>query len=171
MAVARGVPLQAVWKGSQPRQRAAVVRAIAEAHLDMSSTTFKGYGSIYFGRDLDDDHRIPLQHTQGISVSNDNLVLGPITGRTWNYEGRQYIELDRAPWTTLHQYLTAVGRREMICVQQVPKLSPTQVTRILCSNRRAKDPSYTLLPPDLAASDAFRSGSTESIGLAQRPSP
>ncbi|KAF7191602.1 Altered inheritance of mitochondria protein 9, mitochondrial [Pseudocercospora fuligena] len=128
MAVARGVPLKSVWKDLQPRQRAAVVRSIAEVQLKMSSTTLGGYGSIYFARDLDDDHRLPLGHTQGDSMSNDNFALGPVTARTWNDEGRQYIEFDRGPWTTLHQYLTAVGRREMICVQQVPKLPPTQVT-------------------------------------------
>ncbi|EME77786.1 uncharacterized protein MYCFIDRAFT_33962 [Pseudocercospora fijiensis CIRAD86] len=128
MAVARGVPLKSVWKNLQLQHRGAVARSIAEFQAKWSSTTINGYGSIYYARDLDEQHRLPLDNPQGGSVNNLHLAIGPTAGRDWNDEGRQHVEFDRGPWRTLREYLTAVGRREMICVQQVPKLPPTQVT-------------------------------------------
>ncbi|KAL8787607.1 MAG: hypothetical protein Q9195_007695 [Heterodermia aff. obscurata] len=79
----------------------------------------------------EDNQRFLYTDCYGNAVVNSRFAVGPSTGRDFSDDGRITIEYDRGPcktWQTLEEYALALGRREVTCVQSLPRLPKSPVT-------------------------------------------
>ncbi|KAL1971012.1 hypothetical protein VTN77DRAFT_2846 [Rasamsonia byssochlamydoides] len=89
-----------------------------------SEVKFTRFGSLYYAEDIGVCPGEPLSIEEVNSVLNSRFAVGPATGREWNDEGRQNIQCDRGPRTSILDYRKAVGLRERAAIKtlrHVPK--------------------------------------------------
>ncbi|KAJ8104742.1 hypothetical protein OPT61_g10596 [Boeremia exigua] len=125
-----GVELGHVWPEMAIKERFDVVKAIAGFQKSWTSISFAKYGSLYFRSDLNDvpDGQPLYVDADGNHVKNTRYAIGPLTGREYFDNGRGTVDFDRGPWTTLEAYHTAIGQREISCVERLPELPKSPVT-------------------------------------------
>ncbi|KIY48787.1 hypothetical protein FISHEDRAFT_73299 [Fistulina hepatica ATCC 64428] len=104
-----------------------VVRTVGAVLEPLTRLRFQNYGSIYYTRDMPEEHRIPLQVDNlpgGIRV--DDLCLGPATRYDFWYMERGAIEpIQRGPWSSAEKLLSDIVEREQfwISVFATPSLN------------------------------------------------
>ena len=144
-----GVRLGAVWSGMEIRDRLTIVRAIARYQKSWTAYSFHRFGSLYYAKDVEiDEHTENPLYTDahGNAVKSSEFAVGPSTGRDFSDHGRMSIEFDRGPCKTnlrlettfcrlmlssgqnLGEYALALGRRELTCVQSLPRLPISPAT-------------------------------------------
>ncbi|KAI9709411.1 MAG: hypothetical protein M1812_007688 [Candelaria pacifica] len=118
-----GVTLDRVWDSMKIEDRAGLVKAVASYQKSWMSVSFEQLGSIYYARDLDEQVSGPLYTDgEGTRISNPKFAVGPTTGRNFNDDGRETIEFDRGPWSTVEDYHLAAGYRDIYCVKNIARL-------------------------------------------------
>ncbi|KAJ4992998.1 hypothetical protein SVAN01_01350 [Stagonosporopsis vannaccii] len=125
-----GIELEQVWPKMGIKDRFAVVKAIAGFQKSWSSVSFLKYGSLYFSKDLKDTHQHgPLYvGLNGDRITNNRYAIGPSTGRENFDNGRAKVDFDRGPWNSLEAYHSAIGHREIACVDQLSELPKSPIT-------------------------------------------
>ncbi|KKZ65633.1 hypothetical protein EMCG_08540 [[Emmonsia] crescens] len=123
-----GVPLDSVWPNMEIGDRLAVVKTIARYQEAWMSVSFNHFGSLYFAQDLDGFRPQRLSYEKaGIKLLDERFAIGPSTGRENVDNGRRTVQFDRGPCSTLVEYLTAIGRREIACVKALPDLPKSPI--------------------------------------------
>ncbi|KJX96292.1 phosphotransferase enzyme family protein [Zymoseptoria brevis] len=130
MEKVNGVELERFLPGMRIQDRLEVVKTIAEYHKSWASVSFEQFGSLYFAEDVGTLRLPPLAYLdqEGRKVSDPRFVVGPSTGREMFDDGRAGIEFDRGPWKSLEAYHTAIGEREIACVQHILQLPSSPVS-------------------------------------------
>ncbi|KAG6063446.1 hypothetical protein E4U32_001241 [Claviceps aff. humidiphila group G2b] len=119
-----GMELEEVWPDMDLQGRLDVVKAVAAYQESWASVSFEQFGSLYFAEDFKGENVKALVYTDenGRRVEDSRFVVGSSTSRLMFDDGRDGIDFDRGPWNSLEDYHTAIGNREIACVQQVPHL-------------------------------------------------
>ncbi|RDW93697.1 phosphotransferase family protein [Aspergillus mulundensis] len=128
MEKAQGVPLSQVWDTMTLQQKLRVLLAMTRLQKQWLSVSFSHYGSLYYTKDVQPpagSHFVK----DGMAVKDSEFAIGPATGRDWCDAGRSSLDVEKGPWTSLTQYLQAVGARERKAIQS---LQPPKTTALLC---------------------------------------
>ncbi|KAJ0417769.1 kinase-like domain-containing protein [Aspergillus carlsbadensis] len=131
MERATGLPLSQVWDSMKLPQKLQVLLAMTRLQKKWSSVSFSHYGSLYYREDLQQpkgNHYLDY----GEAVSDWEFAIGPDTGRDWCDAGRSNLDVERGPWTSLAQYLQAVGKRE---TKAIRCLNPPKQLALFCGPR------------------------------------
>ncbi|KAI5210092.1 hypothetical protein E4T39_00431 [Aureobasidium subglaciale] len=124
------------WKQLSPSMslvdQIAVVKSIAEYRIAWSSVVFEQYGSLYFAKDVENLDLPALRYTTDLNgpVLDARFVIGPCCTRSLFQHGRETLELDRGPWTSIREYNIANAQRELTCLHQILSLPETHI--VLC---------------------------------------
>ncbi|OOF96589.1 hypothetical protein ASPCADRAFT_4630 [Aspergillus carbonarius ITEM 5010] len=128
MEKTEGLPLSQVWDTLKLPQKLQVLLAMTRLQKQWLSVSFSHYGSLYYARDVQPpagSHYVK----DGKAVNDSEFTIGPATGRDWFDAGRSLLDTERGPWTSLKQYLQAVGARETKAIQS---LSPPKQIALFC---------------------------------------
>ncbi|KAF2757486.1 hypothetical protein EJ05DRAFT_465617 [Pseudovirgaria hyperparasitica] len=130
MEKASGVELEQIWPSLDIKERFAVVKAVAGYQKSWNSISFKKFGGLYYKKDLDSDTGNDALYVDadGHDIVDTKYAIGPSPGREWIDNGRVNIKLDRGPWKTLTEFHSAIGKREITCINQLPHLPKSPVT-------------------------------------------
>lgn len=138
MERAPGVELQHVWHRLSHVQKYDVVKAVVDQETKLMSSTFDAIGSLYYAEQMEGAISV---HTNFQSQGR-RFVIGPTTERCFVEGVRGEFACDRGPCMSGHQvchwisltlnlglrvedYLVAIGRRELICVERNERDSPS----------------------------------------------
>ncbi|KAH7930175.1 hypothetical protein BV22DRAFT_1028686 [Leucogyrophana mollusca] len=114
MEKASGCLLSDVW-GNLPRaERGVFAKTLGECERRLLELKFTHYGSLYYKDDIPASLRAPTL-LEGISPDhelNSIFCIGPIARRDFWEAERGSMSIDRGPWCTAEDYMTAVARRE-----------------------------------------------------------
>ncbi|KAJ9310606.1 hypothetical protein DTO271D3_9128 [Paecilomyces variotii] len=168
-----GIQLSKVWPTMGIKERFELVKTISGYQKDWMSTPFTQYGSLYYSSDMEYSDRCDLV------TEHHRFAVGPSTGRESLDDGRIALDFDRGPWKSVEQYKSAIGLREIACVQNMARLPRSPLSLYgpgtYCPSRSKKiaalqnylrlvkyliptDPSITsafLWHPDLHAENIF----------------
>ncbi|RAK96065.1 phosphotransferase enzyme family protein [Aspergillus ibericus CBS 121593] len=122
MEKAEGVQLDKVWPKMDIKKRFELVKTIAEYQKAWMSRSFTQYGSLYYSSGLPNIEGCVLVKEDGSNCKEHRFAVGPTTGREFLDDGRIDVDFDRGPWGSVHQYKSAVGFRELACVQNMARL-------------------------------------------------
>ncbi|KAJ5086507.1 phosphotransferase enzyme family protein [Penicillium alfredii] len=123
-----GLQLDKIWPNMDIKERFELVKTISGYQKSWMSTSFSQYGSLYYSSDLPDCDECTLSKADGSEVKEHGFSVGPSTGREFLDDGRMALDFDRGPWDTVEQYKTAVGLREIACVQNISELPKSPVS-------------------------------------------
>ncbi|KAG5633761.1 hypothetical protein H0H81_005469, partial [Sphagnurus paluster] len=141
MEKAPGIEVGKVWHELSMELRLSLVQAVVEMEHAALVSPLPGYGSIFFRDDIKPGmSSVPI---------DDTYAIGPCMDRSfWNQE-RATMEIDRGPWSTTQQCLSAVYNREYQWISQYASSQPM--------NRFRHHPPITRDPSaHLAALDMFK---------------
>ncbi|EEH07563.1 phosphotransferase enzyme family protein [Histoplasma capsulatum G186AR] len=123
-----GVPLDSVWPRMEIGDRLEVVKTIARYQEEWMSISFDHFGGLYFTQDLDGIRHQNMSYEKGgVTLLDERFAIGPSTGRERVDHGRSTVQFDRGPWSTVVEYLTAIGRQEITCVKALPNLPKSPI--------------------------------------------
>ncbi|EGN99489.1 hypothetical protein SERLA73DRAFT_182452 [Serpula lacrymans var. lacrymans S7.3] len=101
--------------GDLPRaERGMFAKTLGECERQLLELKFTHYGSLYYKDDIPAPLRAPTL-LEGISPDdelNSIFCIGPIARRDFWEAERGSMNIDRGPWHTAEDYMTAVARRE-----------------------------------------------------------
>ncbi|PWY87839.1 phosphotransferase enzyme family protein [Aspergillus sclerotioniger CBS 115572] len=128
MEKSEGVPLSQVWDTLKLPQKLQVLLAMTRLQKQWLSVSFSHYGGLYYVRDVQIS---PGNHyvKDGKVVYDSKFAIGPATGRDWFDADRSTLDIEREPWTSLKQYLQAIGTRETKAIQS---LNPPKQIALFC---------------------------------------
>ncbi|PWY93924.1 phosphotransferase enzyme family protein [Aspergillus sclerotioniger CBS 115572] len=122
MEKVEGVQLDSVWPKMDIKKRFELVKTISGYQKAWISRSFTQYGSLYYSSDLENSDGCVIVKEDGYELKEHRFAVGPTTGREFHDDGRIEVDFDRGPWDTVHQYKSAVGFRELACVQNMTRL-------------------------------------------------
>ncbi|KAL8902175.1 MAG: hypothetical protein Q9207_004847 [Kuettlingeria erythrocarpa] len=125
-----GVQLEDVWVTLDMTQRLVIIKALAEYQMSWMSASFRRFGALYYADDLHGCKSLDCTYTNdnGEQVNDDRYAIGPCTGRDFFDDGRGGISFDRGPWTSVEAYRSAIGHREIACIQKLPQLPKSPIS-------------------------------------------
>ncbi|MCJ1357536.1 MAG: Phosphotransferase enzyme [Icmadophila ericetorum] len=127
MEEAPGTQLEDVWDGKTISDKTNIVKGLVEIEKKLLSVSFTRYGNIYFASDsfpgceaakVVGDISAELKR-----VVEERFTIGPVVDRDfWNGK-RASMAIDRGPWESPQDYLTAIANREIAWISSfaVPK--------------------------------------------------
>ncbi|KAH6690267.1 kinase-like domain-containing protein [Leptodontidium sp. MPI-SDFR-AT-0119] len=127
MEEAPGIQLEDVWDSKTISDKTEIVKGLVEIEKKLLSVSFTRYGNIYFASDafpgceaakVVGDISAELK-----GVVEKRFVIGPVVDRDfWNGK-RASMAIDRGPWESPQDYLTAIANREIAWISSfaVPK--------------------------------------------------
>ncbi|KAI5247017.1 hypothetical protein E4T42_06150 [Aureobasidium subglaciale] len=121
------------WKQLSPSMsladQIAVVKSVAEYRVAWSSVVFEQYGSLYFAKDVKNLDLPALRYTTDLDgpVVDARFVIGPCCTRSLFQAGRETVELDRGPWSSIREFNLANAQRELTCLHNVATLPQTHL--------------------------------------------
>ncbi|DAA73906.1 TPA_exp: Uncharacterized protein A8136_3892 [Trichophyton benhamiae CBS 112371] len=101
MEKAKGIPLSKIWDDIDVIQKSKIVENIVLFEKSLALNPFPAYGSLYYS---DGDT------TEGFAESG--FTVGPTNNRKYFDDGRRSLTLDRGPWFSVEDYITANAKRE-----------------------------------------------------------
>ncbi|OJJ42964.1 hypothetical protein ASPZODRAFT_154943 [Penicilliopsis zonata CBS 506.65] len=116
-----GVQLSTVWPAMGIKERFELVKTISGYQKAWMSKSFTQYGSLYYS-DIEDSDVCALAKRGSSITKHRRFAVGPSTGREFLDDGRIGLDFDRGPWNSAEQYRSAVGLREIACVQDMTRL-------------------------------------------------
>ncbi|PKY03940.1 phosphotransferase enzyme family protein [Aspergillus campestris IBT 28561] len=125
-----GVPLESIWPKMDIKERFELVKTISGYQKSWMSASFPQYGSLYYSSDLVNCDECTLFEA-GVDrsrVTAPGFSIGPSTGREFLDDGRIALEFDRGPWNSVEDYKSAIGYREIACVQNMSELPRSPVS-------------------------------------------
>ncbi|OAL65448.1 phosphotransferase [Trichophyton rubrum] len=91
---------------------------IARIEKKIFNFKFPAYGSLYHGHDIPKESRVDFE------VDGGDFCIGPICKRQFWHGERADMELDRGPWTSPADCVSAPARRELACTSTFGKPRP-----------------------------------------------
>ncbi|KDB26352.1 hypothetical protein H109_01820 [Trichophyton interdigitale MR816] len=122
-------------------QKLQVLLAVTRMQKRWLGVSFSHYGSLYYASDLQTPAGSHYAK-DGKVIMDSGFALGPATGREWADAGRASLDIDRGPWTSLTQYLRAVGDRKRAAIKL---LKPPKQIALFCGPRLYQPNSETKL--------------------------
>ncbi|PYI11902.1 hypothetical protein BO78DRAFT_302318 [Aspergillus sclerotiicarbonarius CBS 121057] len=111
MEKVEGVQLDKVWPKMDIKKRFELVKTISGYQKAWMSTSFTQYGSLYYSSDLPNSEGCVLVKEDESDFEEHRFAVGPTTGREFFDDGNN-----------VYQYKSAVGLRELACVQNMARL-------------------------------------------------
>ncbi|KAF4200036.1 hypothetical protein CNMCM8927_004135 [Aspergillus lentulus] len=102
----RGRQLSGVWEAMSEAQRFGLVESVVEIERKLMSARFTSHGSLYY-KDA---------YPYGKELTG-KFVIGPTTERSFWENGKHDLDMDRGPWDSAQEYLSAVANREIASIQ------------------------------------------------------
>lgn len=99
MEKVQGVELEKVWPSLEFKDKWKVVQSLAKYQQAWAATSFTGFGSLYFTKDLDQKRLGQPLYTDadGNPVTNERFAIGPSVGREMFDDGRKDFDFDQGP--------------------------------------------------------------------------
>ncbi|KZN88255.1 Altered inheritance of mitochondria protein [Penicillium chrysogenum] len=149
----KGYQLSEVWDTMSEAQRFGLVKNLVEIETKLAKMEFTKHGSLYYkGTYLRGGNIDPGELPSSKQGATAKFVIGPTTERSfWENEKRE-LDIDRGPWETAQQYLSAVVKREIALIRNGPKnpedfSSLSAKTRTACENHvRLLEQFQSVLP-------------------------
>jgi len=94
-----GIELESIWSSLNVADKWAIVQTIAGYRKAWMSISFKGFGSLYFAKDLGKEatNQAVYTNVNGMDVTDSRFAIGPSTGRELFDNGRATVDLDKGP--------------------------------------------------------------------------
>ncbi|PWY76013.1 phosphotransferase enzyme family protein [Aspergillus sclerotioniger CBS 115572] len=111
-----GVVLTDVWHTMKGKQKVKILDQIVDIERRLARTRFTKFGSLYYRDDLPNspDPKRTLYHDlMGNQVGTKTFAMGPTNHPSFFDFGRGQLTIDRGPWSTLTDYMTAIVQREI----------------------------------------------------------
>ncbi|KAI9934488.1 hypothetical protein MW887_000102 [Aspergillus wentii] len=121
MEKAKGRQLSEVRDTMSTAQKFGLVKRLVEIERRLVSTRFARHGSLYYkdsypdGNDILDSTEMPKSEMKAIS----KFVVGPTTEISFWEDERRELDIDRGPWKTTEEYLTAIAHREIAVIRKL----------------------------------------------------
>ncbi|KAL8826673.1 MAG: hypothetical protein Q9170_007313 [Blastenia crenularia] len=129
-----GIALDQVWPAMNVEDRFAVMKALFDCQKSWLSASFRDIGALYYAKDLPSSVSLDCVYaTNGKETKDSRFVIGPCTGRNWVDNVRAAVHFDRGPWSSVEDYIAAIGHREIACIREVAELPKSPLT--LCGPR------------------------------------
>ncbi|RHZ46471.1 phosphotransferase family protein [Aspergillus thermomutatus] len=139
----RGRQLSGVWDAMSEAQRFGLVKSLVEIERKLVSAQFTNHGSLYYK----DTYRLPSSNQETAA----KFVIGPTTERSFWEDERRGLDIDRGPWETAQQYLSAIAKREIALIRSSAKTPTAQEKHV-----RLLEQFLTLLPHILPPEELSR---------------
>ncbi|RHZ48909.1 hypothetical protein CDV55_101627 [Aspergillus turcosus] len=110
----RGRQLSGVWDAMSEAQRFGLVKSLVEIESKLLSAQFTHHGSLYYK----DTYLYGKEPTA-------KFVIGPTTERSFWEDEKRALDIDRGPWKTAQQYLSAIANREIALIRNLGSKTPT----------------------------------------------
>ncbi|KAL4802390.1 kinase-like domain-containing protein [Aspergillus unguis] len=111
-----GVVLTSVWDSLKGKQKVQILDQVVDIERRLAATKFSKFGSLYYKTDLPDslDNTSPLYvDSTGRPVQSETFGMGPTNHRSFFDFGRGELEMERGPWSTATEFMTAIAQREI----------------------------------------------------------
>ncbi|KAJ9317115.1 hypothetical protein DTO271D3_2405 [Paecilomyces variotii] len=128
----KGHQLSDVWETMSESQRFGLVKSLVEIERRLASIRFTNYGSLYYDGTRSKSLNVVDSVEQSVDVPDtmSKFVIGPTTERSFWVDERGELDIDRGPWTSFEEYISAVVRREMSLIRK------------LSSQRQSRHPGF-----------------------------
>ncbi|RLL93367.1 hypothetical protein CFD26_102036 [Aspergillus turcosus] len=111
-----GVVLTDVWDTIKGKQKVQILDQVVDIERRLAATRFSKFGSLYYKDDLPDNSDsssfLYLDAT-GNEVRSRIFGIGPTNHHSFFDFGRGELDIDRGPWSTIAEFMTAIARREI----------------------------------------------------------
>ncbi|EEH41093.2 phosphotransferase enzyme family protein [Paracoccidioides lutzii Pb01] len=110
-----GVGLDTKWYNLTRQEQTTVAIQIVEVERILFNIPFGSYGSIYFKKNIPPKLQSNL-YVHGVKDplgDSDIFCIGPSVDYRFWYGKRAEMQVDRGPWRNPHEYLAAIGKREL----------------------------------------------------------
>ncbi|OJJ51118.1 hypothetical protein ASPZODRAFT_148466 [Penicilliopsis zonata CBS 506.65] len=95
-----GVVLTDVWDTIKGKQKVQILDQVVDIERRLAATKFSKFGSLYYKDDLP-------------KIRSKRFGIGPTNHRSFFDFGRGDLDIERGPWPTITEYMTAIARREI----------------------------------------------------------
>ncbi|RDW58557.1 Altered inheritance of mitochondria protein [Aspergillus mulundensis] len=112
-----GESLSSRWLSLTTDEVKDITTQIANMEKRIFNFHFPAYGSLYYKKDLNGEAQVSTM---------DDFVIGPVSARQFWHGERSKTEIDRGPWLSSVDAVTAAARREMAVIQHHAKAQPRQ---------------------------------------------
>ncbi|RAK99333.1 phosphotransferase enzyme family protein [Aspergillus ibericus CBS 121593] len=111
-----GRQLSEVWDDMSEAQRFGLVKSIVAIERKLVKAKFALHGSLYY-RDTFPKGRRVAAVERADQEGQSRFVLGPTTQRSFWDDEKGALDIDRGPWETVEEYLSAVTNREIALIR------------------------------------------------------
>ncbi|PYH95616.1 phosphotransferase enzyme family protein [Aspergillus ellipticus CBS 707.79] len=111
-----GVVLTDVWDSIKGKQKVQILDQVVDIERRLAATRFSKFGSLYYKDDLPDYPKstsLLYLDSAGNEVQNKRFGIGPTNHRSFFDFGRGDLDIERGPWSTVTEFMTAIARREI----------------------------------------------------------
>ncbi|OAT01925.1 phosphotransferase enzyme family protein [Blastomyces dermatitidis ER-3] len=118
----KGLQLSEVWPTMSEAQRFRLVKNVVAIEAKLAGIDLLSYGSLYY-RDIYPDG-LPIAEITSSSHELtvyiiEKFVFSPSTDRMFWVDEKRELELDQGPWLTATEYISAIAKCEIICIQNL----------------------------------------------------
>ncbi|KAE8146871.1 phosphotransferase enzyme family protein [Aspergillus avenaceus] len=139
-----GRQLSEVWDTMSEAERFGLVKSLVEIEKKLVSSSFAFHGSLYYKDTFPYGTSIAKSfETERESMSS--FVIGPTTQRSFWEDEKQELDIDRGPWETAQEYLSAIANREMTCIRNLTHTGINDITVPLGTTPQRRDMHLRLL--------------------------
>ncbi|TVY47711.1 Altered inheritance of mitochondria protein, mitochondrial [Lachnellula occidentalis] len=127
MEEAPGTQLEDVWDSKTISDKTKIIRGLVEIEQKLLSVSFTRYGNIYFASDsfpgCEAANVVGDISAESKRVVEERFVIGPVVDRDFWKGERASMAIDRGPWESPQDYLTAIANWEIAWISSfaVPK--------------------------------------------------
>ncbi|KAJ5555131.1 phosphotransferase enzyme family protein [Penicillium sp. DV-2018c] len=122
MERAKGRQLSEAWGSMSEAQHFGLVKSLVEIEQKLLNVKFARHGSLYHSSNV-------LDPTESANKVTSDFVIGPTTQRSFWEDEKGELDIDRGPWGTAQEYLSAVANREIAVIQNLGSRRSTQPGR------------------------------------------
>ncbi|KAF7173882.1 hypothetical protein CNMCM5623_006128 [Aspergillus felis] len=130
----RGRQLSGVWDAMSEAQRFGLVKSLVEIERKLASAQFTNNGSLYY-KDT---------YPYGKELTG-KFVIGPTTERSFWEDEKRGLDIDRGPWETAQQYLSAVANREIALIRNLGSNNSRDIASLSAKAPPARDKHVQLI--------------------------
>ncbi|KAJ4310389.1 hypothetical protein N0V94_008474 [Neodidymelliopsis sp. IMI 364377] len=118
MERSQGIELGKLWQDIPWEQRLEVVRTLVGYEKALVSADLPMYGSLYYAKDLPSPSPSQYLDPAGSIVTWKAFAIGPTTNRAFHGQGRDSVEVNRGPWSSLDEFIYDRAARELACINK-----------------------------------------------------
>ncbi|KAF2433877.1 hypothetical protein EJ08DRAFT_668550 [Tothia fuscella] len=126
MEKAPGIQLSKLWDELQGNKKYGIIQQLVGFEKALATAKLPAYGSLYYSDDLLESTSAIALPVMDVNGSTKSFSIGPTNNRKYFDDGRGTLELDRGPWRSLEQYVTANAQREKISIARINRTPQRQ---------------------------------------------